>query len=178
MIDEQEVWLHLNAGEQRQDKSLQVLQKLLDEYAQQPFAFELLRGENGKPYVLDAPHFSYSHCGDLYAYAVADEVLGIDLERVNPRRNFMEIAERHFHSDEVNLLTALDAEQQLLQFFKLWTQKEAWCKKDGAVLWRYLAKNCQAADCCLSSSFVLDGFVCSLATVRPIEKIRFNVLSW
>lgn len=177
MIGEREVWLHLNGGERRKDRALQVLQQLLFGSGCRRSEFELLRGKNGKPYVLNARPFSYSHCGDLYAYAVADEVLGIDLERINPRRNLMGIAERHFHPDEVDFLNGLKVEQQTLQFFKLWTQKEAWCKKDGGVLWHYLSRNCQAADCYLESSFVLNGFVCSLATAHPTEKLWFNVLS-
>ncbi|HEY5815793.1 MAG TPA: hypothetical protein VIS95_05575 [Solirubrobacterales bacterium] len=55
-----------------------------------PTAVELRRGANGKPALADhsrGPRFNLSHSADLALIAVADREVGVDVERIRPRRS-------------------------------------------------------------------------------------------
>lgn len=86
----------------------------------------------GKPFLVDSPlQFNLSHSGTLIALAVGKFALGVDIETVN-ERNYMAIAERYFHSDELALLQAQTGAPQRELFFSLWTLKEAFFKALGS----------------------------------------------
>jgi 4'-phosphopantetheinyl transferase len=95
-------------------------------------SLEFARREQGKPYLLNSPlYFNLSHSGNFAALAVsAQGEIGIDIETIRAR-NFLAIAERYYHTDELKqLLATPEAEREQL-FFKLWTLKEAFFKATG-----------------------------------------------
>jgi 4'-phosphopantetheinyl transferase len=112
-----------------------LIRKALAYYTGTPStALEFARREQGKPYLRNTPnpiYFNLSHSGNFAALAVttAGEI-GIDIETIRTR-NFLAIAERYFHADEIKQLAAsTDAKREQL-FFKLWTLKEAFFKATG-----------------------------------------------
>jgi 4'-phosphopantetheinyl transferase len=110
-----------------------LMRKVLAHYTgTQNDSLEFARRAEGKPYLLNSPlYFNLSHSGEFAALAVttAGEI-GIDIETIRTR-NFLAIAERYFHADELKQLAARsDAEREQL-FFKLWTLKEAFFKATG-----------------------------------------------
>ncbi|MGR5266342.1 4'-phosphopantetheinyl transferase family protein [Vibrio astriarenae] len=90
----------------------------------------------GKPFLANANHslfFNVSHTQGLIVCAVSVESeVGVDVESLDKKRNFMAIAKQYFSVQEFQSLTALsnDKERKLL-FFQLWTLKEAYLKACG-----------------------------------------------
>lgn len=89
--------------------------------------------QGGKPIVLEkALQFNVSHTGDyiVYAFTRRHEV-GVDVEQVKPRDDFLRIAERFFTAAEHAELKALPSEAQTSAFYRLWVCKEALIKTLG-----------------------------------------------
>jgi len=110
-----------------------LMRKVLAHYTgTQSNSLEIARREEGKPYLLNSPlYFNLSHSGSFAALAVtAAGEIGVDIETIRTR-NFLAIAERYFHADELKqLATSNDSTREQL-FFKLWTLKEAFFKATG-----------------------------------------------
>ncbi len=112
-----------------------LVRKVLAHYTGIPSAsLEFARREQGKPYLANAPspiYFNLSHSGNFAVLAISTAgEIGVDIETIRPR-NFLAIAERYYHADELKqLLATPEAEQEQL-FFKLWTLKEAFFKATG-----------------------------------------------
>src|SRR5690349_3318394 len=65
----------------------------------------------------------------LYAFTRGAEI-GIDLEHMQPIE-YIDIAQRFFSPNEVQMLRTVPAEQQQAAFFRCWTCKEAYIKARG-----------------------------------------------
>ena len=94
---------------------------------------QILKSENGKPYVLDhGVYFSISHTSGLVAVAVANVPVGVDCELLSERSadEIKRFASRFFTQGELEHLCAHGFDT--LEFFKLWTGKEAVIKKRGS----------------------------------------------
>jgi 4'-phosphopantetheinyl transferase len=121
-----------------------LLRKVLAYYTGTPSAsLEFARREQGKPYLLNSPlYFNLSHSGNFAVLVVsATGEIGVDIETIRPR-NFLAIAERYYHTDELKqLLATTEAEREQL-FFKLWTLKEAFFKATGGGISSGLDKVC------------------------------------
>jgi 4'-phosphopantetheinyl transferase len=79
--------------------------------------------------------FNLSHADGLAVVAVTrDREVGIDVERVRPMADVLEIAGRHFSAWEQDLLARLSSAQRQTAFFRAWTRKEAWLKASGVGL--------------------------------------------
>ncbi len=112
-----------------------LVRKVLAHYTGIPSAsLEFARREQGKPYLTNAPfpiYFNLSHSGNFAALAVSSVgEIGIDIEKIRTR-NFLAIAERYFHADELKQLLATPEAERAQLFFKLWTLKEAFFKATG-----------------------------------------------
>jgi len=78
--------------------------------------------------------FSLSHSGPWVACAVSvDSKLGLDIEMLNPERDFAALALQAFGADESVCLDGLDASQRMYKFYQLWTSKEAQFKLNEPV---------------------------------------------
>jgi 4'-phosphopantetheinyl transferase len=98
----------------------------------------LAREPGGRPYVLGADRlfFSLSHSGDVAVIAVADVVVGVDVERMRAVAHAAEIARRIMHPETVALLQSLPQARLESAFLDAWTQREAHVKAVGGGLFR------------------------------------------
>jgi 4'-phosphopantetheinyl transferase len=92
----------------------------------------------GKP-ILDEQHprmhFNVSHSHNLVLIAVTHRgEVGIDVERVRPFANDLNLAERYFSPRECRMLRLLSPERRTEAFFHAWTRKEACLKALGVGL--------------------------------------------
>jgi len=89
---------------------------------------------NGKPELAaDSDlQFNLSHTQGVTVFAVARRRhVGVDVERIRPETNALELAERFFSPQEVQWLRAQPASQHVPSFFSCWTAKEAYIKAHG-----------------------------------------------
>lgn len=85
------------------------------------------KNENGKPFAqnLDV-QFNISHSEDMVVCVVADNPVGIDVEKI--RQIDLKVAKRVYTQDEIDYLYGGDETAILERFFELWTAKEAYLK--------------------------------------------------
>lgn len=76
--------------------------------------------------------FNLTHAADVALVAVADRLVGIDLEQVRPLSNAMHMVQMAFSPIEQSAWAALPEARRTLAFFHTWTRKEAVMKADGA----------------------------------------------
>ena len=77
-------------------------------------------------------HFNLSQSDGLGLFAVSRQFpLGVDVERVRPIPDALQIAARFFSPRENAMLNALPAESVSEAFFQCWTRKEAYLKATG-----------------------------------------------
>ncbi len=118
-----------------------------------PFSY----GPCGKPALfLDSKrpqlHFNLAHCSDYALYAITrNREVGIDVERIEQDRDYLEVARRFFSRNEFSALCILPISARIEAFFGGWTCKEAYAKACGKGL------RC------------LDGFDLSLDARPPLE---------
>jgi 4'-phosphopantetheinyl transferase len=99
--------------------------------------WEFSRGEFGKPAISSPPagagiEFNLSHTRDWAACVVTRGVqCGIDIERIRPVPQMLDIARSRFAPQEFHALEALPEDARPQRFFELWTEKEAWVKARG-----------------------------------------------
>jgi hypothetical protein len=101
---------------------------------------ELRIGEDGKPHLAVAPErlsFNLSHSGDLALVAIAPGGVdvGVDLERLRPRRDFVRLAERWLPpADATTVAAATPGPEREATFYAAWTRHEARVKCVGSGL--------------------------------------------
>lgn len=99
-----------------------------------PCQIEFCYGSQGKPALalVDTPamHFNVSHSEDLSLYAIAQQAVGIDVERVRSI-DAKSLAQRFFSPREYAWLTCQPIDQWQPAFLRLWTGKEAVLKATG-----------------------------------------------
>ncbi|MBI4403045.1 MAG: 4'-phosphopantetheinyl transferase superfamily protein [Deltaproteobacteria bacterium] len=93
---------------------------------------------NGKPFLSSEKsdiYFNLSHTGGLTLVGVASgRQIGVDVEKLDPRRPWQKIAKRFYSEQEIAFLEGGKMED----FFQLWTLKEAILKVRGEGLSRPL----------------------------------------
>jgi 4'-phosphopantetheinyl transferase len=102
-----------------------------------PSSVRVACAASGKPYLAgpdraERLEFNLSHSGEwaLYAFAL-DRPVGVDVERIRPMPDLMDIARRFFAASEYEALRSLDGACRLEPFFACWTRKEAYLKARG-----------------------------------------------
>ncbi|MEO0531451.1 MAG: 4'-phosphopantetheinyl transferase superfamily protein [Planctomycetota bacterium] len=115
-------------------------ERLAERLSAEPAELVFAYGPMGKPSVCDAPelHFNLAHSADLAICALADEPVGIDLERIRPMKNAQGLARRWFHPEEIARIE--NAADPLHEFFRTWTMKEAVLKLIGVGVGEALPK--------------------------------------
>ena len=83
--------------------------------------------ENGKP-IADNCFVSISHSGDMVAVCTSEKPIGIDIEFIDEKRNLEKLSNRVFCGKELETFKNSPTPEQ---FYKIWTQKEAYSKIDG-----------------------------------------------
>ncbi len=105
---------------------------LCDAIGGTPAAWRISTDPQTKPSVLDhSVHISIAHSGDYVACALAEEAVGIDVERVNTRRPVVDMAQWICSEEEQLGLRGLHGDMAQLRFNRLWTRKEARFKQRG-----------------------------------------------
>lgn len=92
--------------------------------------------EFGKPYFPDNPdvHFNISHAGKRVACAICDNSIGIDIEDIKPID--LSIAKRFFTDNEFEYIrVGENIDLKYRRFYSIWTQKEAYTKRQGMGLY-------------------------------------------
>ena len=93
-------------------------------------AFE--HGPHGKPSVTGGPEFSFSASGGMALVAVSPAgPVGVDVERIRPRRAAGRIARSRFAAAERTALAARGSRAGQAAFHRCWAAKEAYAKGLG-----------------------------------------------
>lgn len=138
---------HFDSHRGRYIRCRAALRILLGRYLRRPpeeirFQYE----NNGKPeiaYPRDAPdlHFNVSDSGALALIAAGcRNNIGVDIEKLRPMPDLLNIAKRFFSAREVQAILALREHQREEAFFACWTRKEAFLKATGVGLSYPLSK--------------------------------------
>ncbi len=114
-----------------------LLRMILSQYLQlKPGDIQFETEKHGKPFI-DHPvnlQFNLSHSGDWLIIAVGQQhPLGVDIEQFSIRP-YQGIAGQMFSDTEQEFLRSADQMMQATAFFKIWAQKEAFIKANGAGL--------------------------------------------
>lgn len=93
-----------------------------------PESIVFAKGENGKPYAVNANvFFSISHSANTVVCAVSENEIGIDIEKVRSIR--LRVAEKFATDSEIGYIG-----EDISRFFEIWTLKEAFFKCKGTGL--------------------------------------------
>jgi len=100
---------------------------------------ELVVAPNGKPGLATAPErlsFNLSHSGALALIAIApgDVEVGVDVERIRPRRDLVRLAKRWLATADAATVAAAPDDERVAAFYAAWTRHEARVKCTGAGL--------------------------------------------
>jgi 4'-phosphopantetheinyl transferase len=143
---------------------------LCETFGSMPAGWRISADPQRKPCVLNHfAHISIAHSGDYVACALADEAVGIDLERISVRRPVVDMAQWVCSVEEQHVLAALNGDGVHVQFTRMWTRKEARLKQSGLPFDTAALRNIRTmpADLCTADggtwTFVQQGVVVSLA---------------
>jgi len=103
---------------------------------QPPSAIEIELGENGKPRLPGGElQFNLSHSGGLALVAISkDRPVGVDVERVEPARDFLALAKRALNEEDFAAVRAAAAGDRSAVFYAAWVRHEARLKCLGVGL--------------------------------------------
>ncbi len=93
-------------------------------------------GEKGKPSIDDSLNhchlkFNLSHSENLAIYGISQNLIGVDIEKINPKVSCEELAERFFCPSEFQAISNLAYPENYRAFYLAWTSKEAYLKAIG-----------------------------------------------
>lgn len=131
--------MHVWFGELDRAASQRALRQLLGRYLEaDPERIELTTDERGKPRLADpaAPlRFNLSHSGGALLIALARETeVGVDVERIRPRRNLLRLAGRALEPAAAAAVRAAPPAERLEAFHAAWARREALAKCHGGGL--------------------------------------------
>ena len=91
---------------------------------------EIIRGQNGKPYIKNSDiKYSVSHKKNYMVAVFSYNEIGIDIEILTDK-DYSGIVDRYFFEDERKyILSSISKLEQNKRFFEIWTKKEAYIKK-------------------------------------------------
>jgi 4'-phosphopantetheinyl transferase len=133
--------VHVWQGELGREASQAALRRVLGRYlGADTAAIEFERGEGGKPRLADPDatlRFNLSHSGGLVLIALAaGREVGVDVERIRPRRNLPRLAERALNPAAAAAVRNAPPAERIAAFHAAWCRREAIAKCHGSGLWR------------------------------------------
>jgi 4'-phosphopantetheinyl transferase len=155
----------------------------------EPRTLQFRYGAQGKPYLTSPPkdkqlHFSVSHSGEFALYGISSlGDLGVDIERINKRRDVEQIARRFFTAQENATLQALSSEARREAVYSLWCRKEAHAKAVGCgIIQLLLPSDSPKESADFSHSYAhsvstIPGYACAVAIAQPDACITFQAVS-
>ena len=137
--DEIHLWRVETVGEDRRDTARVALAEILAAYLGGVEAARTSSGEGGKPRLAVDPGrlaFNLSHSGELALIAIAPGGLevGVDVERLRPRRDLVRLAARWLPAEDADAVAAAAPAEREAVFYAAWTRHEARVKCTGAGL--------------------------------------------
>ena len=123
---ESDKWLSLGA----EYLLMKGLEELEIDYSQIEIGFV----ENNKPILKNCPkklYFNLSHSGEMAMCVISDCEVGCDIQKMDNKENFIEIAERFFHPQEIGLIKNANGEEKKKLFYRIWALKESFIKATG-----------------------------------------------
>jgi len=145
----------------------------------QPWQFTATAG--GAPTLPAQPdlHFSLSHSGALLLAVVADQPVGVDLERLQSNKPRRPLAELVCHPQELQQLQALTGTASERRVLEYWVIKEAWGKAHAGAwpnVHRYWLQ--ASAKKCASIGYWWQGdYVCAIAAERVSDLLGHGLLA-
>jgi len=136
------LFLESDTPRQKKDREhlagLNLCKEMISKYfgAEDP---KFILNDYGKPFVdKEGIFFNISHSKGRVACAVSDTPVGLDIEKVTEKNDtdIKIFAKRYFVENEIKQLE--DANYSSLEFYKIWTRKEAYSKMLGSALSRNL----------------------------------------
>jgi 4'-phosphopantetheinyl transferase len=132
------VWRAQVGEDGSRDAARRALAAILAGYLGGAEEAELRLSESGKPQLARDPErlsFNLSHSGRLALIGVAPggTEVGVDIERLRPRRDLSRLAERWLPAADAEAIAATEDEREAL-FYAAWTRHEARVKCTGAGL--------------------------------------------
>lgn len=142
----EQVATNLSAGEQRRRDGFHdrraghrwgrvrsVLRELLGSYTGVPPAsLRFALNAYGKPVLPGRVSFNVAHTSGLAVVAVARDIrVGTDVERIDPARASLLVADTFMSAAESNHLRTCGEDARAHEFFRLWTRREALIKARG-----------------------------------------------
>lgn len=117
-----------------------ILRRLLALYlGTAPEEIVLSYGPKGKPFLPGGKlELNLSHSGGRALFGFARRPLGVDIEKLRPIDDALDISTRFFSPPETALLADLEPEERSRRFLDIWTMKEAFVKALGEGLSRPL----------------------------------------
>ena len=137
-------------------------------------SMEVQYTDNGKPYFDGNPvYFSFSHSGGVVVCALADTLIGVDVEVIRPKKidSIKRIATRMFTMQEQKQL--MEHNYDVNVFYEIWVRKEALVKRSGVGI-TGMAEADSFSNTIISHRN--DGFVLAVAK-DPAESLIIEVLS-
>jgi 4'-phosphopantetheinyl transferase len=138
----------------------------------EPGAVELSVGERGQPRLAgSAPlSFNLSHSGGLALVAVVAGGIevGIDVERLRPRRDLARLAARWLPAADAEAVAAAPEDDREAVFYAAWTRHEARTKCTGAGL----GGPPPAPEVEANPLEIDSGYAAALATFRPLPTVK------
>ncbi|OGT52638.1 MAG: hypothetical protein A3E84_00665 [Gammaproteobacteria bacterium RIFCSPHIGHO2_12_FULL_42_13] len=168
-----------------------VLRELLGLYLKQPpETLQFGYSPHDKPFLATLSHsglsFNLAHSEDQALYAFTRQhAVGIDLEKIEPKKYNLQLAKRYFSKNEYEALLALPEAERLPTFFRIWSRKEAMIKAIGKGLSLPLASfsvsiqpdierlHLENEDWMLIQLEAPIGFAAALASTLPITTISY-----
>lgn len=125
--------------EDRRGAARRALAAILAEYLGGVEAAATSRAENGKPRLAREPgrlSFNLSHSGGLALVAIAPGgvEVGVDVERLRPRRDLVRLAGRRLPAADAAAVAAASGAEREAVFYAAWTRHEARVKCTGVGL--------------------------------------------
>jgi 4'-phosphopantetheinyl transferase len=113
--------------------SRKALRNLLAKYLSvNPSDIHIIAEKGQKPYVKSPDttiRFNISHSGEWVVIALAQNELGIDIEKIDSAFDYSNLLTEHFSVAERQFISS--AESPISAFYFLWTRKEALTKAEG-----------------------------------------------
>jgi 4'-phosphopantetheinyl transferase len=163
----------------------QALRLLLSKYLSVKPLDIIISEKPGQKPVISSPstgtHFNISHSGEWVLIAIANDELGIDIEKIDPGFNMDELLQEHFSEPERSFIST--AENPVAAFYFLWTRKEALIKACGTGLLENMKMVSALNDCSflgrtkkiwkLESFHVSAEYPAALARFNQTESIHY-----
>jgi 4'-phosphopantetheinyl transferase len=137
---ETHIWRVTLPPAERREAARRALREILGAYlGEEPEGVALAVGEAGKPRLAVAPpalSFNLSHSGGLALVAVVagGTEIGVDVERLRPRRDLVRLAARWLPAADAEAVAAASEAEREGVFYAAWTRHEARTKCTGAGL--------------------------------------------